>query len=77
MMCAMKWGAFLFFAAFVVAATIYVQLLVPETKGVPIEEIDLVFAAHRVWKRYVVVYNSGTGGCVGMHLCAPLLQLHI
>lgn len=60
MMCSMKWGAFLLFAAFVVIATIYVIFLVPETKGMPIEEIDLVFASHRVWKRYVVIDTSGT-----------------
>ena len=59
MLCHMRWGAFLLFAGFVVIATIYVFFLVPETKGMPIEEIDLVFASHRVWKRYVVIDTSG------------------
>lgn len=59
MMCSMKWGAFLLFAAFVIIATAYVIFLVPETKGMPIEEIDLVFASHPVWKRYVTIDTSG------------------
>lgn len=37
--CAMQFGVFLFFAAFVAIMTVYVWILLPETKGIPVEEI--------------------------------------
>ncbi|KAK9915451.1 hypothetical protein WJX75_009367 [Coccomyxa subellipsoidea] len=39
MLCKMQFGVFLFFAAFVAIMTVYVWIMLPETKGVPIEEI--------------------------------------
>jgi hypothetical protein len=38
-----NWGAFLFFAGWCLIALIYVYLLVPETAGLTIEEIDEIF----------------------------------
>lgn len=34
---------------------IFVFFLLPETKGVPIEEMNLVWTKHWWWKRYVPV----------------------
>lgn len=34
-----EWGVFLFFAGFVVIMSIFIFFLLPETKGVPIEEM--------------------------------------
>lgn len=34
-----EWGAFLFFAGFVIIMTVFIFFLLPETKGVPIEEM--------------------------------------
>lgn len=39
LVCAAQFGVFLFFAAFVAIMTVYVWIMLPETKGVPIEEI--------------------------------------
>jgi MFS transporter, SP family, sugar:H+ symporter len=39
MMCAMEYGIFYFFVGWVVIMTLFVMFLVPETKGVPMEEI--------------------------------------
>ncbi|BDA43293.1 H(+)/hexose cotransporter 2 [Coccomyxa sp. Obi] len=39
MLCKMQFGVFLFFAAFVAIMTVYVWILLPETKGIPVEEI--------------------------------------
>eukprot|EP00775_Hariotina_reticulata_P001911 gene1911-2244_t len=48
----MKWGAFLFFAGFVVLMTIFVIIAVPETKGVPIEELsEVILNKHWLWSR--------------------------
>lgn len=49
MMCAMKAYVFLLFAACVLVATVFVGVLLPETKGVPTEEVAALWKAHRVW----------------------------
>ena len=53
LLCSFKWGIFLFFAGWVAVMTLFVLLLVPETRGVPIEEMHLLWAAHPFWKRFV------------------------
>lgn len=53
-LCAMKWGTFLFFAGWVVIMTIFVILCVPETKGVPIEELsEKIGNQHWLWSKVV------------------------
>lgn len=39
----MKWGTYIFFAAFAIIAFAFTWFVIPETKGVPLEEMDLVF----------------------------------
>jgi sugar porter (SP) family MFS transporter len=53
MLCHMKFGLFLFFAFFVVVMTIFVYYFLPETKGIPIEEMNRVWKQHWFWSRYV------------------------
>ena len=53
MMCGMRYGIFLFFAAWVVVMTTFVAALLPETKGVPLEEVSGLWRAHWFWKRVV------------------------
>ena len=53
MLCAMQYGVFLFFAGCVAAMTAFVYWLVPETKGVPMEEIYTVYAKHPFWGRII------------------------
>lgn len=38
MMCSLKWGVFVFFGLWQTVALIFTILLVPETRGVPIEK---------------------------------------
>jgi sugar porter (SP) family MFS transporter len=53
-LCAMKWGTFLFFAGWVLIMTIFVILCVPETKGVPIEELsEKIGNQHWLWSKVV------------------------
>ncbi|CAK9212610.1 unnamed protein product [Sphagnum jensenii] len=52
LLCTFKWGIFLFFAAWVMVMQAFVLLFIPETKGVPIEEMELVWTRHWFWKRY-------------------------
>ncbi|KAF7837273.1 sugar transport protein 13-like [Senna tora] len=54
MLCAMKFGIFLFFSAWVLVMMLFTIFLIPETKGVPIEEMmERVWSRHWFWKKYV------------------------
>lgn len=53
MLCHMKFGLFFFFAGFVTIMTIFVAFFLPETKNVPIEEINRVWKAHWFWGKYI------------------------
>ncbi|CAN4113834.1 unnamed protein product [Withania somnifera] len=53
MLCEMKFGLFYFFGGFVLIMTLYVFFLLPETKGIPIEEVTRIWRSHWFWKKYV------------------------
>lgn len=54
MLCQMKSGIFFFFAAWIVVMTLFVVFLLPETKGIPIDEMtERVWKKHPYWKRFV------------------------
>ncbi|KAI5582201.1 hypothetical protein BDE02_07G069400 [Populus trichocarpa] len=53
MLCHMKFGLFLFFGGFVIIMTIFIYFFVPETKNVPIEEMNQVWKEHGFWSKYV------------------------
>ena len=53
MLCHMKFGLFIFFAVFMVIMSIFIYKLLPETKGVPIEEMSVVWRNHPYWSKYL------------------------
>ncbi|KAL6965554.1 hypothetical protein U1Q18_036605 [Sarracenia purpurea var. burkii] len=53
LLCALKFGIFLFFAGWITIMTIFVFLFLPETKGIPIEEMIFLWRKHWFWKRIV------------------------
>ncbi|KAK6945072.1 Major facilitator, sugar transporter-like, partial [Dillenia turbinata] len=55
LMCALRFGMFLFFAVFVGLMTWFIHKYLPETKGVPIEEMALVWKNHKTWGRFMPV----------------------
>ncbi|GKV18055.1 hypothetical protein SLEP1_g28483 [Rubroshorea leprosula] len=61
LLCAFKFGIFLFFAGWITVMTFFVYLFVPETKGVPIEEMTLLWKKHWFWKRTVPPYSEVDG----------------
>lgn len=53
LLCGLKFGIFLFFAGWITVMTLFVYFLVPETKGVPIEEMVFMWRKHWFWKKFV------------------------
>ena len=54
MLCHLKYGIFLFFSGWVLVMSLFVTFLLPETKGVPIEEMtEKVWKQHWFWKRFI------------------------
>ncbi|XP_058223586.1 sugar carrier protein C-like [Rhododendron vialii] len=66
MLCGLKFGLFIFFAFWMVVMSIVIKLFLPETKGIPIEEMAGVWKTHWFWKRYVAEDDNTTpnGGMV-------------
>lgn len=58
LLCALKYGIFLFFAGWITVMTVFVYVFLPETKGVPIEEMILIWRKHWFWKN-VMPANPG------------------
>ncbi|GAA0159214.1 hypothetical protein Leryth_014352 [Lithospermum erythrorhizon] len=58
LLCHMKFGLFFFFAACVLAMTLFVFFFLPETKNIPIEEMTRVWKNHWFWKRFIDAERS-------------------
>ncbi|KDP25512.1 hypothetical protein JCGZ_20668 [Jatropha curcas] len=52
MLCHMKFGLFIFFAICVLIMSTFIYFYLPETKGVPIEEMVSVWKNHPRWRKY-------------------------
>ncbi|MCL7026647.1 hypothetical protein MKW94_012850 [Papaver nudicaule] len=54
MMCHLRAGIFFFFAAWILVMGLFVIFFLPETKGVPIDDvIERVWKQHWFWKKYM------------------------
>ncbi|KAM6585054.1 hypothetical protein CsatB_012056 [Cannabis sativa] len=62
MLCHLKFGLFIFFAFFVVIMSIFVYFFLPETKGIPIEEMNQIWRSHWYWSRFVSDEDYPNGG---------------
>ncbi|CAJ1971771.1 unnamed protein product [Sphenostylis stenocarpa] len=54
MLCHFKFGAFLFYAAWIAIITIFVILFLPETKGIPLDSMYAIWSKHWYWRRFIV-----------------------
>ncbi|GAV74472.1 Sugar_tr domain-containing protein [Cephalotus follicularis] len=60
MLCHMRSGIFFFFAAWIVIMGSFVAIMLPETKGIPIDEmIEIAWKKHWFWQRYFKDGNNG------------------
>ncbi|CAJ1974112.1 unnamed protein product [Sphenostylis stenocarpa] len=53
MLCHFKFGAFVFYAGWIIVMTIFVIFFVPETKGIPLESMYTIWGKHWFWRRFV------------------------
>ncbi|KAK9156226.1 hypothetical protein Sjap_003706 [Stephania japonica] len=57
LLCATKFGLFFIFAFFVLSMTVFVYFFLPETKGIPMEDMSKVWSQHWLWTRFVPSEN--------------------
>ncbi|PSC76673.1 H(+) hexose cotransporter 2 [Micractinium conductrix] len=53
MLCSMRFGVFLFFGAMLIVMVTFVIFFVPETKGLPTDQIQVKFARHWFWSKWM------------------------
>lgn len=68
LLCTMQWRIYLFFAGWVVLMIAYAALALPETKGVPIEQMGQLWQQHWLWGKVCQQQQQqqaekGTGLC--------------
>jgi hypothetical protein len=67
MLCHLKFGLFIFFACWVVIMSFFIYKFLLEMKGVPIEEMAIVWRNHPFWSKFVGSDGElGPGGDVQM-----------
>ncbi|CAK9156192.1 unnamed protein product [Ilex paraguariensis] len=54
----MNFFLFIVFAVFVILMNLFVFFFLPETKGTPIEEMEIVWKKHGFWSRYTTDVKS-------------------
>ncbi|KAK4431682.1 Hexose carrier protein HEX6 [Sesamum alatum] len=53
MLCHLKYATFFFFGTWVALMTGFVYFLLPETKNVPIEKMNIIWTKHYFWKNFI------------------------
>lgn len=48
----MKYGVYFFFASLMILSSIFIWFLLPETKGIPLENMDQLFGTKPVWRAH-------------------------
>jgi hypothetical protein len=55
MFAAMGYGVYFFFASLMLLSVVFVYFLIPETKGIPLESMDLLFETKPIWRAHGAV----------------------
>lgn len=51
-------GVYFFFASMMILSIVFVFFLIPETKGIPLESMDRLFAVQPVWKAHATIHEE-------------------
>ncbi|CAD6205618.1 unnamed protein product [Miscanthus lutarioriparius] len=63
MLCHLRFGLFYFFGGWVLVMTLFVAMFLPETKGVPVEKMGVVWRTHWFWGRFVTDMDGRDENC--------------
>lgn len=77
LLCFFQFGIFLFFAAWTAVMTIFVLLFLPETKGIPIEEMSFMWKRHWFWKRILIAEDIAEESTPGSRYWVTSLRCDI
>lgn len=58
MFATMDYGVYFFFASLMIISVIFVYFLIPETKGIPLESMDLLFDVKPVWRAHAAALST-------------------
>lgn len=58
MFAAMGYGVYMFFASLSFFAFIFAFFLIPETSGIPLEKVDLLFEVKPIWRANAIVKDQ-------------------
>ncbi|KQJ93434.1 sugar transport protein MST8 [Brachypodium distachyon] len=62
LLCHLRFGLFYFFGAWVLLMTLFIAVLLPETKCVPLEEVAHVWRKHWFWREFMVDTSADARG---------------
>ena len=51
-------GVYFFFASMMLLSIVFVFFLIPETKGIPLESMDRLFAIKPVWRAHATIHQE-------------------
>lgn len=51
-------GVYFFFASMMILSIVFVFFLIPETKSIPLESMDRLFAAKPIWKANQIILDE-------------------
>lgn len=49
-------GVYFFFASMMLCSIVFVFFLIPETKGIPLESVDRLFAVKPIWRAHSTIH---------------------
>ncbi|XP_051206556.1 sugar transport protein MST8 [Lolium perenne] len=62
LLCHLRFGLFFFFGAWLLLMTLFIAVVLPETKCVPLEEVSHVWRKHWFWRKYIVDSSADARG---------------
>lgn len=58
MFTSMDYGVYFFFASLMICSIFFVFFLIPETKGIPLESMDGLFATKPIWRAHAHILST-------------------